>query len=94
MQNISNIQPANRVKEVKEYYFSTKLKEIAKLNAEGADIVSLGVGGPDRPPHPDVVKTLCDEANMPDAHGYQPYVGLPALREAYAAWYAKFLMWN
>ncbi|MDY5316764.1 MAG: aminotransferase class I/II-fold pyridoxal phosphate-dependent enzyme, partial [Sodaliphilus sp.] len=43
-----------------------------------------------RPPHPDVVKTLCDEANMPDAHGYQPYVGLPALREAYAAWYAKY----
>lgn len=90
MLNISNIQPANRVKEVKEYYFSTKLKEIAKLNAEGADIVSLGVGGPDRPPHPDVVKTLCDEANMPGAHGYQPYVGLPALREAYAAWYAKY----
>ena len=80
MQNISNIQPANRVKEVKEYYFSTKLKEIAKLNAEGADIVSLGVGGPDRPPHPDVVKTLCDEANTPDAHGYQPYVCLTALR--------------
>lgn len=89
MNNSINIQPANRVQEVKEYYFSTKLKEIAKLNAEGADIVSLGVGGPDRPPHPDVVKTLCDEASLPAAHGYQPYVGLPALREAYADWYAK-----
>ncbi|MDO4511821.1 MAG: aminotransferase class I/II-fold pyridoxal phosphate-dependent enzyme [Bacteroidales bacterium] len=89
MQNFSKIQPANRVQEVKEYYFSTKLKEIAKLNAEGADIVSLGIGGPDRPPHPDVVKTLCEEASQPASHGYQPYVGLPALREAYASWYAK-----
>lgn len=90
MQNLNDIQPANRVREVKEYYFSTKLKEIAILNADGADIVSLGVGGPDRPPHPDVVKTLCDEAMLPDAHGYQPYVGLPALREAYATWYERY----
>lgn len=90
MKNFNEIQPANRVKEVKEYYFSTKLKEIAKLNADGADIISLGVGGPDRPPHPDVVKTLCDEAQLPSAHGYQPYVGLPELREAYASWYKKY----
>ena len=90
MQNLCNIQPANRVKDVKEYYFSTKLKEIAKLNAEGADIVSLGIGGPDRPPHPGVVETLCTEASKPDAHGYQPYVGLPALRRAYAQWYERF----
>ena len=90
MQNTCKIQPAHRVQEVKEYYFSTKLKEIAKLNAEGADIVSLGVGGPDRPPHPDVIQTLCDEAKQPAANGYQPYVGLPALREAYAKWYKKY----
>lgn len=90
MQNLCNIQPANRVKDVKEYYFSTKLKEIAKLNAEGADIVSLGIGGPDRPPHPDVIATLCSQAALPTAHGYQPYVGLPSLRKAYADWYEKY----
>ena len=90
MQNFCNIQPANRVKDVKEYYFSTKLKEIAKLNAEGADIVSLGIGGPDRPPHPDVIATLCSQAALPAAHGYQPYVGLPSLRKAYADWYEKY----
>ncbi len=86
----NNIEPAHRVQQVKEYYFSVKLKEIARLNAEGADIISLGVGGPDRPPHPEVIKTLCDEAQKPGAHGYQPYVGLPALREAYARWYKKY----
>lgn len=90
MQNLCNIQPANRVQQVKEYYFSTKLKEIAKLNAEGADIVSLGIGGPDRPPHPEVVATLCRQASLPASHGYQPYVGIPVLRKAYADWYEKY----
>lgn len=86
----NNITPACRVSEVKEYYFSTKLKEIAALNAQGANIISLGVGGPDQPPHPEVINTLCHEAQQPGAHGYQPYVGLPALREAYAGWYSRW----
>ena len=84
------IEPARRVATIKEYYFSKKLREVAQLNAQGRDIISLGIGGPDRPPHPDVVTTLCTEASKPDAHGYQPYVGLPALRRAYADWYKKF----
>ncbi len=84
------IEPARRVATVKEYYFSKKLREVAQLNAQGRDIISLGIGGPDRPPHPEVVTTLCTEASKPDAHGYQPYVGLPALRRAYADWYKKF----
>ena len=91
MQNSQNkaIKPARRIAEVKEYYFSRKLREIAQLNAAGADIVSLGVGGPDRPPHTDVVKTLCDEAAKCDAHGYQPYTGLKELRRAFTDWYGK-----
>ena len=51
MEKNSNICPANRVRQVKEYYFSKKLKEVAQLNAKGMDIISLGIGGPDRPPH-------------------------------------------
>ena len=88
MQNVNkNIQPARRISNVQEYYFSRKLKEIAQLNAAGANIISLGVGGPDRMPHPAVIQTLCSEALRPDAHGYQPYEGLPALRQAFAQWY-------
>lgn len=93
MKNVNtkfNITPANRVSEVKEYYFSKKLREIAGLNAKGADIISLGVGGPDRPPHADVIASLCEEAAKHDTHGYQPYVGLPVLRQAFAEWYKKF----
>lgn len=75
---------------MEEYYFSRKLKQIARLNAAGADIVSLGVGGPDRPPRDEVIERLISEAHKPDAHGYQPYVGLPQLRRAYADWYGRY----
>ena len=84
-----NISPARRVESVKEYYFSKKLKEIAQMNAHGANVISLGIGGPDRPPHSDVVDVLCTEAHKPGNHSYQPYVGLPELRKAYADWYER-----
>ncbi len=90
METIENIHPSNRVTQVKEYYFSKKLKEVAQLNAKGMDIISLGIGGPDRPPHKSVIDKLCSEANKDNTHGYQPYVGLPALRKAYADWYARW----
>lgn len=90
MEKNSNICPANRVRQVKEYYFSKKLKEVAQLNAKGMDIISLGIGGPDRPPHQSVIDTLCDVARRHDTHGYQPYVGLPSLRGAYADWYRRW----
>ena len=86
----NNIVPSNRVSQVKEYYFSKKLKEGAQLNAKGMEIISLGIGGPDRPPHSLVIDALCGDANRSDSHGYQPYVGLPALRQAYADWYKRW----
>lgn len=81
--------PADRVQNIQEYYFSRKLAEVARLNDEGLDIISLGVGGPDRPPHPEVIETLCHEASRPDTHGYQMTKGTPSLREAYARFYAE-----
>lgn len=85
-----NIVPADRVGEIQEYYFSKKLKEVAQLNAQGADIISLGIGGPDRPPHEDVINTLCQESQKYNNHSYQPYVGIPELRKAFADWYKKW----
>ncbi len=84
--NVS-VHPADRVNDIKEYYFSRKLREVAALNAKGLDIISLGIGGPDRPPHPDVISTLAEAASQSDTHSYQPYVGIPQLREAFAEWY-------
>ena len=83
------ICPAERVQGVSEYYFSKKLREIASLRAEGRDIISLGIGGPDRPPQAKVVERLCEESRRADTHSYQPYVGIPELRKAFSEWYAK-----
>lgn len=84
-----SITPARRVDSVKEYYFSQRLREVARLNAEGHDIISLGIGGPDRPPHSDVIATLCEQAKRPDTHSYQISTGLPQLREAFSRWYER-----
>lgn len=84
------IQPADRLGSVTEYYFSRKLKEVAALNAQGADIISLAIGSPDMPPSPETLDTLCQEARKADAHGYQPTAGIPQLREAMARFYKRW----
>ncbi len=80
---------ANRLDHVSEYYFSKKLQEIALLNAQGQNIISLGIGSPDMPPHQTVIDTLQQYANQSNTHSYQSYKGLPDLRNAIAAWYAQ-----
>lgn len=87
---IQNITPAERVSAVQEYYFSRKLKEVAKLNAEGQDIISLAIGSPDMPPSAQTVKKLCEVAAQPNAHGYQPTMGTPELRQAMAHFYKQW----
>ena len=84
------IQPAQRLDSVSEYYFSRKLKEVAAMNAAGMQVISLGVGSPDMPPSEETVETLCTEAHNPDGHGYQPYVGIPELREAFSRFYKRW----
>jgi aspartate/methionine/tyrosine aminotransferase len=85
-----NIQPAQRLSLVQEYYFSRKLKEVAQLNAQGLDIVSLAIGSPDMPPSKLTIDKLCEVAANPNAHGYQPTMGTPELRQAMAAFYKKW----
>ena len=83
-------KPADRLADVQEYYFSRKLKEVAQLKAEGRDIISLAIGSPDMPPSDRTIQVLCDEARKPDAHGYQPTVGTPELKQAMAAFYKRW----
>ena len=80
---------ARRLGGVGEYYFSKKLREIDRMRASGRQIINLGIGSPDRPPHPDVIGTLAAEAAKPGNHGYQPYKGAAVLREAFALWYKE-----
>ncbi len=81
---------AKRLQGVGEYYFSKKLREIDELNKQGKKVINLGIGSPDLPPHPDVVKVLFEEAQKPDVHGYQNYKGSPVLRKAFADWYRNW----
>ena len=85
-----NIQTAERLSSVNEYYFSKKLREIDGLNQQGKNIINLGIGSPDLPPHPSVIKTLQEESAKENTHAYQSYKGSPILRNAVAAWYKEW----
>ncbi|MCQ2246161.1 MAG: aminotransferase class I/II-fold pyridoxal phosphate-dependent enzyme [Bacteroidaceae bacterium] len=85
-----NIQPAERLSSVQEYYFSRKLKEVAQMNAEGQNVISLGIGSPDMPPSKETIDILCKESQKDNVHGYQPYVGIPELRESMAYFYQRW----
>lgn len=87
---MKSVKPADRLSAVQEYYFSRKLKEVAMLNAQGQDIVSLAIGSPDMPPSKQTVDKLCETAAQPTAHGYQPTVGIPELRQAMANFYKRW----
>ncbi len=83
-------KPAERLQTVQEYYFSRKGKEVAQMNAEGKNVISLAIGSPDMPPSDEAIETLCEQARRADTHGYQPTVGIPELREAMARFYKRW----
>ncbi len=87
---MNNIKPANRLDAGQVYYLSRKLKEVARLNAEGQDIISLAIGSPDQPPSPQTIDKLCEVAHDPSAHGYQPTMGTMELRKAMADFYHRW----
>ena len=84
------IQPASRLGNVQEYYFSKKLREIADMRSRGINVLNLGIGSPDLPPSPEVSSLLGEQSALPDVHAYQPYLGIPEMREGFAAWYRRF----
>jgi len=84
------ITTAKRLEGIGEYYFSQKLREIDELNKQGKNIINLGIGSPDLPPHPDVIKVLQEESAKPNVHAYQNYKGSPLLRKAFADWYKQW----
>ena len=86
----TQFRPADRLASVQEYYFSRKLKEVARLNAEGMNIISLAIGSPDMPPSEHTIEVLCQEARKANAHGYQPTIGTPELRTAMATFYQRW----
>jgi aspartate/methionine/tyrosine aminotransferase len=84
------VETSKRLEGIGEYYFSQKLREIDELNKQGRNVINLGIGSPDLPPHPEVIKTLQEEAAKPNVHAYQSYKGSPVLRNAISQWYKKW----
>ena len=84
------IKPASRFGQVEEYYFSRKLREIAQMNAEGKNVINLGIGSPDLAPAKEVIQVLNERSRMEGNHAYQSYVGIPELRKAFSGWYKKY----
>ncbi|MCQ2228031.1 MAG: aminotransferase class I/II-fold pyridoxal phosphate-dependent enzyme [Bacteroidales bacterium] len=84
------ISPAKRIGSVQEYYFSRNNRRLDAMRKSGVDVINLGIGSPDMPPHADVIEALAEEAKKPNVHGYQSYVGIPELREGYAKWYKEW----
>jgi LL-diaminopimelate aminotransferase len=84
------IETSKRLEGIGEYYFSQKLREIDELNKQGRNVINLGIGSPDLPPHPDVIKVLQEESAKPNVHAYQSYKGSPLLRNSIAQWYKKW----
>ncbi|MGA8853850.1 MAG: aminotransferase class I/II-fold pyridoxal phosphate-dependent enzyme [Christiangramia sp.] len=80
---------AKRLDTVKEYYFSKKLREVADLRAKGKPIINLGIGSPDLAPPRQVVEALNKALADNSAHQYQPYKGVPELRNAMVDFYKK-----
>jgi aspartate/methionine/tyrosine aminotransferase len=87
---VTLIQPALRIGKVEEYYFSIKLKEIERMRKEGKPVLNLGIGNPDLPPAPEVLEELNRAVLQSQNHGYQSYIGIPELREAFAQWYFNY----
>lgn len=83
-------QVSNRLNGIGEYYFSQKLRQIDQLNKQGKNIINLGIGSPDLPPHPSVIEVLVEESRKPNVHAYQGYKGSPVFRQAIAGWYDEW----
>ena len=81
------IQKADRLNDVKEYYFSKKLREVAALRNEGKPIINIAIGSPDLAPSSTVIKAIQNAVTLPDAHQYQSYQGIPELRSGIANFY-------
>lgn len=84
------ISKANRLNDVKEYYFSKKLREVGQLISEGKPIISLGIGSPDLNPPTEVLEALTSSLGDVMAHGYKSYQGIPELRAAMSGFYENF----
>src|ERR1700756_3320336 len=79
----------HRLKRLPPYVFAEVNAMKARARGAGQDVIDLGMGNPDLPPAPHIVPKLAEAAANPRAHGYSASRGIPGLRKAQAAYYAR-----
>ncbi|MCL6636673.1 MAG: pyridoxal phosphate-dependent aminotransferase [Alicyclobacillus sp.] len=80
---------AQRMDRLPKQFFAHLVQRVNERIAQGRDVINLGQGNPDLPTPPHIVEALRTAALDPRTHRYPPFTGLPALKEAAAAFYAR-----
>jgi len=83
------VQLSKRLRSLPPYHFAAYNQKIADLRASGVDIINLSIGDPDLATPPEVLAALTESAQDPINQRYPEYEGMPALREAFAAWFQR-----
>jgi LL-diaminopimelate aminotransferase len=83
------IQIADRLRKLPPYLFAEIDRKKREVRARGVDVIDLGIGDPDLPTPPHIVRALQVAAEKAEHHRYPSYEGMPAFREAVAAWYGR-----
>jgi alanine-synthesizing transaminase len=79
----------HRIRRLPPYVFEQVNRAKAAARNAGADIIDLGMGNPDLPTPPHVVEKLKETIGKPRTHRYSASRGIPGLRRAQAAYYAR-----
>ena len=80
---------ARRIRSLPPYVFAELDRKIREKRAAGIDVISLGIGDPDRPTPGHVIEAVKAAAEDPATHRYPSYTGMPEFRQAVAEWYLK-----
>lgn len=80
---------AQRIKNLPPYLFAEIDRKIAEKKRQGVDVISLGIGDPDRPTPKNILDVMEKEIRNPANHKYPSYYGLPEFRRSVASWYKR-----
>jgi LL-diaminopimelate aminotransferase len=86
---MARIEKADRIKNLPPYLFAKIDQMKGEVIQKGVDIIDLGVGDPDLPTPPHIIKALQTAAEDPQNHRYPSYTGMLAFRDAVTQWYQK-----
>jgi L-glutamine---4-(methylsulfanyl)-2-oxobutanoate aminotransferase len=86
---MKNFEQSDLLKRLPKQFFASLVNKVAKVMAQGHDVINLGQGNPDQPTPPHIVKALQQAAEDPSHHKYSPFRGHSFLKKAVAHFYER-----